>query len=249
MRVHRVLFAAAACALVAGQSYGPLSLNVSQDFTTVPGFVVNTFTADSGTDITIGTALSKLSAGSIFNQPGLFPISQSNGPGDSYVSINNNTGTMAILGAGDLGGTPTPVLDDTKINLGWFTTDIDDIGLGMHIATLTFSDDAQGELSFAILAGSVSRFDLFSISNGIAMLEDTSTYSPFHLSGVGPTKPWTPPPNPNPNPNPNPGGGSTGGSSGTGGNAVPEPVWLGLLAIGTAVIGGLHRRRLSVHHA
>lgn len=258
MPFTRDLLAVAVCATACSQAQALMSINVLQDDTTVPGWIINTFTVDSDTDVMIATALSDLSSGSILDLPGFFPQTASNGPGDSFVTINGNRNTSAGLSAGDLGGASTASLNSSRIDLTWYTTNTDDIGLGMHVATFTFSDDAQGVLSFGVLASGQQRYALFTIADGVSIMDKSSTYLPFTLWVSRPPVPPIPDPpldtDPLPDPDPDPDPGNDPPDPGLpdviisdgGNNPIPEPAGLGLLGLCAALIGGLHRRRPGV---
>lgn len=243
MFIRRTAIAATACALCAGSTHGLMSIHVTHDDALLPGWVVNTFTADSDKDIFGLAAHSHIWQGSILNDPADYPFVLSSGPGDSYVSINNNPQTNASLGGGDAGGQKTPIFDNTEIDLTWYSLSTTDFGLGIHLATLTFSDDTIASLSIRLFRGGEEfGYDrVFQVINGVA------SYDPRY-NGIQP--PYIPNPDPNPidpNPDPDPGGG-TGGNPYPNGEPIPEPVWLGFLAASAALIGGLHRRRLWWHH-
>lgn len=245
MNARRITLVAAACALNTGQvAHALLSINVTNDDTLVPGWVVNTFTADSDTDLTAAGALSNLTSGSLLQLPGFFPNTMPNGPGDSYISINNDPNTNSGLTAGDLvtsGPTPPATFDDAGIAMIWFNIGQNDLGTGLHLATLTFSADALGNLGFlASASGDYLVKGSFDIINGVAIPGEFIFFEPPPRTDPVPNPLPNPNPNPNPKPNPNPN---------PDGNAIPEPVWLGFLAVGAAVVGGLHRRRLGVHDA
>lgn len=233
------------CASSSSQALALLTVNIFHDDTTVPGWVINTFTADSDIDLTSAAAFSAPVTGSILNLPGPVPVETFfNGPGDSFVTINGNPNTAANLGAGrTLGGATTPTLSSSLIDLTWYNTNADDIGLGMHLATFSFSEDATGELVMAVgtADGTVLLFHHL-ITDGFASLSSISTL------GTGDPDPNPPPngspaPTPTPDPSPPP---DPGGDLFPDGNAIPEPVGLGLLGVGVALMGGLHRKRLGV---
>lgn len=236
----RNLFAGITCAAACSQAYALLSVNVLQDDTTVPGWVINTFTVDSDTDVTVAEALSRLDSGSMLQVPGIFNSRQSNGLGDSFFNINNDGLTIAGLGAGDLGNS-NAIFDSTGISQTWFNIRTSDIGTDMHLATLTFSDDAVGDFDLIVASGQGQRNSSYSILNGFIDLTSTIDPRPIPI----------PPDNPNPpsNPGGNPGTGGTppnpGSSGNPGSNTIPEPVGLGLIALAAAAFGGLHRRRLG----
>jgi hypothetical protein len=244
MNVHRFTTAVAACAIAAGPANALLSINVAQDDTTVPGWVVNTFTLDCDQDLLSMVALSDLTSGSMLNLPGVWPDTFSNGPGDSYYSINNDPNTNGGLAPGDLGGYPG-FFDENGIGMTWYNIGRSDIGIGLHLATLTFSEDTFGSLGFITYAGDGYVEGTFDINDGIADLVQSYVSEPEPDPDPDPgndpdpvttpdpgTTPDPPPPTPIPYPNP-------------GSSAVPEPVGLGVLGAFVAIIGGLHRRRLD----
>lgn len=220
-----------------------LTINVTSDTSLVPGYVVNTFTVDSDTDMTIAAALTDLNSGSILQVPGFFGPIKSNGPGDSYVSMNNSPNSLAFLGAADLGGETGPTFNESLIDVTWYSTDTGDIGTGMHLATFTFSADAQGLLSLGVLTATEHEYSLYSILDGMTILDQVSSH-PFVIGTGRPIpSPPPPPPPPAPTPDPNPGTGINPPPD-PGGDAIPEPTWLGIVAAGTALLGVMHRRRL-----
>lgn len=234
MSASRLTLVITMCALATPQAHALLSINVTQDYTTVPGWVVNTFTADSDFDITIMVAYSELTSGSMLNLPSIFPETLSTGPGDSYFSINDDPYTSGWLGHGDLvGGTPDPFFDEHGIGMAWHNLRTTDIGTDLHLATLTFSEDTFGSLLFETLAGDAEMRGTFDINGGIASLAQLYVQEPDtdpqSDPGSNPNTGGTPDSNPNPN---------------TGGSAVPEPVGLGIFGAFVAILGGLHRRRL-----
>jgi hypothetical protein len=237
------------CVSIGSQANALLSINLQQDSTTVPGFVINTFTVDSDTDLLSAVALSDLSSGSILNLSGPIPVETfSNGPGDSFVTINGNPNTFIAGGAGDLGPSApvAAIFNDSLISLAWGSTSTDDIGLGLSLATFTFSEDAMGSLGMIVGSQDTRWSGFFSIDSGAVSLASSSSFVVIDPDPL--------PPTPNPNPNPNPGNNNppTGNNPPpTGGNPppahdspIPEPAGLGLLAVAAAFIGGLHRRRL-----
>jgi hypothetical protein len=247
MSMMRNLFAGVLCVAVSSQAYALLSVNVLQDDTTVPGWVINTFTVDSDQDFTSAVALSNLFTGSMLQIPGPFTLKQSSGPGDSFININDDPNTISGLAAGDLGGTAAR-FDSTGIDMTWFNTSTSDIGSGMHLATLTFSEDTAGSLELWAVSGQGLRQNIYSITDGIAEL--TSTIAPRPL----PDPPMDPDPLPEPDPGPGSGGDPPNDPPGTGGNPpghatgspIPEPAGLGLFAVAAAGFGALRRRRLNV---
>lgn len=252
MNARRITLAAVACALATGHAHALLSINVSHDDALVPGWIVNTITADSDTDVTAAGALSDLTSGSLLQLSGFFPNTMPNGPGDSYISINNDPNTNSGLTAGDLTRPEPPppaTFDDAGIAMIWFNIGQNDIGTGLHLATLTFSADALGNLGFlASASGGYLAKGSFDIVNGVAIPGEFIFFEPPPRTDPVPNPQPNPNPKPNPNPDLNPGGGLPGDLN-LDGNAIPEPVWLGFLAAGAALIGGLHRRRLGVHVA
>ncbi len=245
MSMTRNLLAVAVCATACSPVWALLSINVLQDDTTVPGWVINTFTVDSDTDVTAAIALSDLSSGSMLQVPGFFTLKRSNGPGDSFISINDDLNTVTGLGVLDLtipDPAPPTAFDDTGIAMLWFNTSTSDIGLGMHLATLTFSQDTMGSLDLWAGSGQGFRQNIYSITDGFAEL--TSTIAPPPI----PDPPIDPDPLPDPDPDPDPGSNDPpdGDPVSGGGNPIPEPAGLGLLAVAAAAFGGLHRRRLNV---
>jgi hypothetical protein len=248
MSTTRNLLAVAVSVTVCSQAQALLSVNVLQDNTTVPGWVINTFTADSDADLLSALASSNLSTGSMLQVPGFFLDKRSNGPGDSFININGDPNTISGLGAGDVGD-PTPRFDSTGIAMTWLNIRGTDIGTGMHLATLTFSDDAVGGLQFWVGVGQRILQEEYSILDGFVNL--SSSYLPPPPPPPPPNDPpidTNPLPDPNPGPgnDPNPGPGLPGDLAPDGGNnPIPEPAGLGLLGLCAAVIGGLHRRRLG----
>ncbi len=260
MSITRNLTAVVVCATACSQVQALLSVNVLQDNTTLPGWVINTFTVDSDTDLTVAVALSELSSGSMLQVPGLFsnPIIRPNGPGDSYISINDDPFTNAGLTAGDLtrpADPPPATFDDTGIAIVWRNTRTNDIGAGMHLATLTFSDDTVGDLElWALSVQGGKLMNTYSLDGGFVSL----------INSISPPPLPDPPIDTDPLPETGTGGNTgTGTGTGTGGNTnpgsglpgdsgptgsnnpIPEPAGLGLLAVAAAMIGGLHRRRLG----
>jgi hypothetical protein len=251
MSMMRNLFAGVLCVAVSSQAYALLSVNVLQDDTTVPGWVINTFTVDSDTDVTAALALSELSSGSMLQIPGPFTLKQSSGPGDSFININGDLNTVSGLGVLDLtfpDPAPPTVFDDTGIAMLWFNISTSDIGTDMHLATLTFSADTAGDLELWAVSGQGFRQNIYSITDGVAEL--TSTIAPRPL----PDPPMDPEPLPEPDPGPGPGGDPPNDPPGTGGSPtgpgsgspIPEPAGLGLFAVAAAGFGALRRRRLDV---
>jgi len=250
MFTTRHLTAFALSAALCSQAHALLSINVLQDNTTVPGWVINTFTVDSvEQDITAVVAFSDLLSGSMLQVPGFYTFKQSNGPGDSYININDDPNTNGWLGYGDLvGGAPEAFFDETGIGMSWFNIRTSDIGIDMHLATLTFSDDSIGDFDLLVFNGQGRRQSTYSIIDGF--VEFTSTIDPRPI----PDPPVDPNPLPDPgedpggNPGGNPGSGGNppnpGSGGNSGGNTIPEPAGLGLIALAAATFGGLHRRRL-----
>jgi len=254
MSMTRNLIAVAVCASACSQARALLSINVLQDNTTVPGWVINTFTVDSDTDLTIGAALSDLSSGSMLQIPGFStsPI-QSNGPGDSFIDINGDPFSSSGLTVGDLtrpADPPPATFDSTGIAMIWSNSRTSDIGIGMHLATLTFSDDAAGGLELWAASGQGILKNRYSLDGGFLSLTRSIPPPPI------PDPPIDTDPLPDPNPgaggnndpgtggNTNPGSGLPGDTFPDGGdNPVPEPASLTLLGVCAAIFGGLRRRR------
>lgn len=213
-----------------------LSINVTHDDTLVPGYIVNTFTLDSDTDITSTVALTELTSGTMYDTDGAYKLSPFSTPGDSYISINNDPNTNGGLGYGDLTGhsAPAAFFDENGIGMAWFNVRDTDVGDDMHLMTLTFSNDTYGALQCLTLSASHGRLNaLFDIAEGYADISVLDVTEPQPEPDPDPNPDPDPDLNPDPQPNPNPGG-----------NAIPEPVGLGVLAASAAVLGGLHRRRL-----
>ena len=250
MDMTRRLIVSAVCAVACSQAQALMSINVFQDDTSVPGWVVNTFTVDSDTDLTAAVALTRLNSGSLLQVPGFFGDKRSNGLGDSYISINNDELTIAGLGAGDL-GSQAAIFDSTGISQTWLNTSTSDIGTGMHLATLTFSEDTSGNLEFIIAAASGFYTKIgYGLTDGIATEGEVVKYEPKPdpnpLPDPGDDDPGeNPGGDPGDNPGGNPGGNpGSGGNPSGGGSPIPEPAGLGLIALVAVAIGGLHRRRL-----
>lgn len=246
MSITRSLVAALVCAVACTPVQALLSVNVLQDNTSVPGWVINTFTVDSiEQDITVAVALSDLSSGSMLQVPGFYPFKQSNGLGDSYVSINDDPNTNGWLGSGDLGGPEDAFFDETGIGMAWYNIGTNDTGLGMHLATLTFSSNAVGDFTLLLAGSEGLRRSDYEILDGAIELYSTVDPRPI------PDPPIDPDPLPDPGEDPGtgggpidpgPGGGDPGGDGGS--NTIPEPAALGLIGLVVAAFGGLHRRRL-----
>ncbi len=254
MSITRNLIAVTVCATACSQAQALLSLNVLQDNTTLPGWVINTFTVDTDRDLTVAAALSDLSSGSMLQVPGFSnPVIRPNGLGDSYISINDDPFTSAGLTAGDLTqpAPPPPVkFDDTGIAVVWRNIRTSDIGVGMHLATLTFSDDAVGDLEFWAVSVEGKLKNKYSLDGGFVSL----------INSIPPPPLPDPPVDTDPLPDPDTGGSTdpgTGGNTNPGSglpghitpdgnsNPIPEPAGLGLLGLCVALIGGLHRKRLG----
>jgi len=248
MSMKRNLLTAVVCATACTQAHALLSINVLQDDTSVPGWVINTFTVDSDADLTAAVALSRLNSGSMLQVPGFFGDKRSNGLGDSFFNINGDELTIAGLGAGDL-GSAAAIFDSSGISQTWFNIKSSDIGLGMHLATLTFSDDTSGSLEFLTTsAGDFLTKVSYGVTDGIATAGEIVVYEPPEPPVD--TDPLPDPGDDDPVDNPGSGGNPTnpgpgGTPAGDGGNTIPEPAGLGLIALAAAAFGGLHRRRLT----
>lgn len=243
MKIRGITLAAAVCALTTTGAQALLSVNVLQDNTTLPGWVINTFTVDSDTNLTVAAALTDLSSGSMLQVPGFYSPTRSNGLGDSYIDINGDLSTSWGLTVGDLTqpeAPPPATFDSAGIATVWSNIRFGDIGTGMHLATLTFSDDAAGGLELWTGTAQGILKNMYTLDGGLFSLSSSIPPPPIPDPPIDPdplpdpdpgTTPGTGPPNPIPYPD-------------TGSGAVPEPVGLGIFGAFVAVVGGLHRRRL-----
>jgi len=163
-----------------------ITQTIGADF---PGFVVNDLLVDTGDlDWTSAQIFGTLSSGVLFNQAPPFgsdsptTIATGGNPFDSFVGLGLTGGSVAGA-AGDVGG-PGPVsFGPETIDLTWNNTNTSDTGLN-GIARLTFSEEANGELSLAITAGGtgvLSEVVTLSVVNGQIVPEPAS----LALLGLG----------------------------------------------------------------
>jgi len=153
MKMMKYVLPVIAAGFAASSAQAALTFNVTSDAVTVPGFVINVITVDSDSDLTaVGATSQGLTAGQL-NQVtfGSFvPAATSNigNPADSFLSINGDGASVLQAGGGvNTGGGTPAIFNDNQIDATWNDLALNDIGTGMHVATLVFSVSANGTFS------------------------------------------------------------------------------------------------------
>lgn len=176
----------------AGSAQAALSFNVQWDAELIDGFVVNTITIDADSDLSGVGATSQLVSGTL-NQlaaPPAFPDAETAlatidlGPGDSFVTINGDPFTGAPVGGGvNTGGEALAIFNSSQIDLTWSNFGSNDIGNGLLVARLVFSDDANG--SFQMIAVSIHDLNFTRADNLILIVNGFLVPEPASLSLMG----------------------------------------------------------------
>lgn len=166
MTISKFVLPVIIAGFAAGSAQAALRFNVVSDAGLIEGFVVNTITVDTDIDLNAISATSQLVSGTL-NQlafPPLFPDAETApatadfGPGDSFVTIDGDQAVEARFGGGaNTGGEAAPTFNTSGIDLTWDNVRTTDIGSGILIARLVFSDDASG--SFQMMAFLDFRLD------------------------------------------------------------------------------------------
>jgi hypothetical protein len=125
-------------------------------FTPPAGFVTQDLVVDTDVDWLAANLIVALSAGSIYQDAiiaGIGPPSSAlvsvlpSTRWDTYVMGSGGLDAGAPSSAGgavDLGGNPTATFNTSHIDLNWFTTSTNDVGV-FSLGRFTFSNDAVGE--------------------------------------------------------------------------------------------------------
>lgn len=149
----------------------------SEEGTTPPaGFVSQDLLVNATTDWIAANLVVNLTGGSIYQDPlvaGIGPPSPAlvlaipSTRWDTYVTGSEGLAGGAPSSAGgavDLGGNPIATFDSSHIDLNWFTTTTNDIGV-FSIGRFTFSDDSEG--TFLLRLDSVNQRSPFLLSGTI----------------------------------------------------------------------------------